>query len=133
AGGLSTWAAGDRIGRLGERMASKVDRTWDRLFGERQPPEAEWQAPGWELLPHADGFDFPVRIVLHPRPPTAQDDPFYFVAELPGSIEMVTLDGTRHTVVEGLLDFEWKPVDELGLMGLEIDPSGERLYATLTY
>jgi glucose/arabinose dehydrogenase/mono/diheme cytochrome c family protein len=133
AGIVATHFGAYRVKRLWMRATSKAERTWERVFGEERAPAAEWSAPGYELLPHSDGFDFPVRIVPYPRPPTQPTDPFYFVAELPGKIKLVTLDGQVHPVAAGLLNFEWKPVDELGLMGLDVEPDGSKLYATFVY
>jgi mono/diheme cytochrome c family protein len=99
---------------------------------QQRAPGEEWRtASGLGLELHSRGFDYPVRIVFHPHP--ERGAPLYYVSELPGRIRAVESDGKISTLVDGLLNFEWREMAEIGLMGMAIDPKGESLYLTLAY
>lgn len=136
AGGLATFSI--LYHKPGKNAVWKLQRMIEsRLGGPPAAASAEqgtWQLPaGLQLEAHATGFDYPVRIVFANPPPAGPDDPFYYVAELGGSIQVVTRDGRRQPFATGLLNFERKFLDELGLVGLAFDEVGRRFFATMSY
>ncbi len=132
-GAGGAYALADRVDALGRRVASRLERALDQMgpAGQRAP-EAEWStASGLEIGVHSRGFDYPVRIAFHPR--GDRGAPLYYVSELPGRIRAVESDGQVSTLVDGLLNFEWREMAEIGLMGMALDPSGDSLYITVAY
>jgi glucose/arabinose dehydrogenase len=121
----------------GNRIVMKLERMMDQHLGGSKDggsAVAEWAPePGFKIEPHATGFDFPVRIVFAPEAPETPEAPFYYVAELGGSIRVVTKDGQVKAFAEGLLNFEREPLDELGLLGLTYDPVEHQFFASMTY
>ena len=117
------------------RAKSKARRTWVNLSGDKDSrPEAEWSpTPGFKQSVHARGFNYPTRIVLHPNPGPSPTDPLYYVAELGGAIKVVSANGSVSSVIGGLLNFRREPMDELGLMGLDIDRTARNLFISLAY
>ncbi len=122
----------------GRKLVWKIDRLLDRHTGadERDAASAakQWEPEaGLRIEPHASGFTFPTRITFHGDPAEAPDAPFYYVAELGGAIKVVSRDGRVETFAEGLLNFERKPLDELGILGIAHDAEGHQLFASMTY
>ena len=127
-------ALGDTVGSLWDRVTSKAERSWAAWVADTRPPADEWVGHGFRLEPHATGLDFPARLVRASGSSMRDDgDPMYFVAELPGAIRLVTKAGQVHTVATGLLNFDWKPIMEIGLMGLTVEPDSEALFAGMGY
>jgi len=115
-----------------------------RGFGT-QPPGDEgsdavvpWSArPGYAVEPFATGFQLPVNIAMVPNPGPHPSDPLLYVAELYGSIEAVSRDGTVRDYATGLLNFDptglFPGSGEQGLAGLAVDPASGDLFASLVY
>ncbi|MBI4717661.1 MAG: PQQ-dependent sugar dehydrogenase [Planctomycetes bacterium] len=122
----------------GKNMVWKIDRILERRAPDSpelvQAGAGAWQpAPATKVEASSVGYDYPVRIVFHPRPPQEEDDPFYYVAELGGAIKVVTKSGAVQTFAEGLLNFKRKPLDELGVLGLAHDPADNQFFVTMPY
>src|SRR5262245_45741965 len=134
-GAASAGALARPVAYFVARGEGKIRRVWRRLTVDANvKPEVEWAASaGFRLKVHARGLTFPTRIALHPNPGRGPDDPLYYVAELPGAIKVVSSNGKVASVVDGLLNFRWKPDAELGLIGLDIDRSAKYAYIALTY
>jgi len=128
-----TVLAGPRVRELSARIQSKLARELGELRGAEADGSGWQPATGYALEVHARELDYPVRIVFRPgaRPDAA--GPLYYVAELPGRIRWIDAAGASHVLTEGLLNFEWPELTELGLMGLAIAPDASGLYLTLTY
>lgn len=93
--------------------------------------------PGYVVEVVATGFQLPVNIAFVPNPGPEADDPYYYVAELYGSIKVVTRDGQVSDYATGLLNFnptgDFPGSGEQGLSGLVVDPTNGDLYASLLY
>lgn len=110
-----------------------IEKKIDRTFTAPQGVD-DWEvAPGYQLEVAASGFDMPTRIVFPPLVDGVESEIDFYVAELAGAIRCVMKDGTIETVVDGLLNYEREPLDELGLFGLDIHPTGKQLFCALTY
>ena len=99
---------------------------------------ADWAvAEGFTIRRDAEGFQYPTSIAFVPEPGAAPDDPLYCVAELQGTIKVVTNDRHVYTFATGVMP---KPRDtlphskaETGLAGLCIDPERGDVFATYAY
>lgn len=95
--------------------------------------------PGFAITRDSGGYEFPTVIAFVPQPGPNPDDPLYFVAELYGSIKVVTNDRTVHRFVASVADFSALPArvpderGETGLAGLCLDPEHGYVFATSTY
>ncbi len=102
-------------------------------------PPVPWSVlqPGYVVEVVATGFQLPVNIAFVPDPGDAADDPFYYVAELYGTIKVVTRGGDVLDYASGLLDFEptgtFPGSGEQGLAGIVVDPASGDVFATLLY
>jgi glucose/arabinose dehydrogenase len=111
--------------------------------GAQDSTSADWRADwavaeGFTLRRDAEGFRFPTSIAFVPEPGPAPDDPLYFVAELQGTIKVVTNDRHAHTFAADVLptparDTLPQPKAETGLAGLCIDPRRGDVFATFAY
>ena len=122
----------------GKNMVWKLGRIADTRKADSPELAAQgakaWQpAAGMKVEVAATGFDFPTRIVFHPTAPKTPDAPFYYVAELGGTIKAVTRDGHIKTVADKLLNFKRGFLDELGLIGLAYDEIDNQLFFSTTY
>lgn len=82
-------------------------------------------------------FRLPVNIAFVPNAGPDPDDPFYYVAELYGSIKVVTRDGSVSDYATGLLDYNpTGPISgsgEQGLTGLAVDPVSGDLFVGMLW
>ena len=103
------------------------------------PAPVPWavRQPGFEVEVVATGFQLPVNIAFVPNPGTDPGDPFMYVAELYGTIKVVTRDGTVGDYATGLLNFNptgaFPGSGEQGLAGIAVDPGSGDVFATLLY
>ena len=101
--------------------------------------QADWGLPeGFAMEVDTTGYTFPSSMAFVPNPGDAPNDPLYFVAELRGTIKVVTNDRSVHIFAEdfvgelferGLNDIP----DEFGLTGICLSPEHGYLYATMTH
>jgi glucose/arabinose dehydrogenase len=133
-GVFATLGLGSGVAMFFERAKSKAQRTMDRISPTQPPGVDGWVAEdGFRQELHSTGLNFPARLAFVPNPGTDPGSNFYYVAELPGTIRVVTRKGDHHKVVDGLLNYKWQLMDELGVIGLDVDPALDRLYIALTY
>jgi glucose/arabinose dehydrogenase len=98
-----------------------------------------WQVmqPGFVVEEVAGGFQLPVNITFNPNPGPNPGDPLFYVAELYGTIKVVTRDGTVKTYADNLLNFNptgnFPGSGEQGLAGLVVDPKTGDLFGSLLY
>lgn len=98
-----------------------------------------WEVePGFRLDIVARGFNFPTAIAFVPRPGTRPEDPRFFVAELHGTVKVVTNDGSVHTFARDFAPFKPalpQPVDiaENGTAGLCLDAATGYVFVTYVY
>lgn len=97
-----------------------------------------WQPrPGYSVEVFATGFQLPVNIAMVPEPGPHPGDPLFYVAELYGTVKVVTRDGVARDYATGLLNFDpsgaFPGSGETGLAGLAVDPASGDLFATLVY
>jgi mono/diheme cytochrome c family protein len=89
---------------------------------------------GLEVKAHSGGYTYPVNIAFAPEPETpSADAPFYYVAELHGTIQYATRGGDVRVFASGLLEFPPAKMaisDELGLSGLAVIPGTRDLLVT---
>lgn len=93
-------------------------------------------AGGYSLEVHASGLFLPTAIEFLPDPGPDPGDPYYFVGELQGRIDIVTRDGTVSEFATvptyGMQDTGLDGASQQGLAGLCVAPSGQYLFATFT-
>jgi glucose/arabinose dehydrogenase len=91
--------------------------------------------PGYRLDVIAGGFQLPVNIAFVPRPGTSAASPLFYVAELYGTIKVVTRDFTVRTYASGLLNFNptgnFPGSGEQGLTGLVVDGTTGDVFASM--
>lgn len=100
--------------------------------------EMPWATrPGYVVEGFATGFQLPVNIAMVPGPGPHPGDPLLYVAELYGSIKVVSRDGAVRDYATGLLNFDptglFPGSGEKGLAGLAVDPASGDLFASLVY
>src|SRR5262245_24985561 len=90
-----------------------------------------------ELAATAQAFRLPVNIAFVPSPGPNPDDPFYYVAELYGSIKVVTRSGQVSNYATGLLDYNpTGPISgtgEQGLTGIAVDSATGDLFVGMLW
>ena len=90
-----------------------------------------------ELAAPAQAFRLPVNIAFVPNPGPNPGDPLYYVAELYGSIKIVTRGGQVSNYATGLLDYNPSgPISgtgEQGLSGLAVDPATGDLFVGMLW
>jgi len=95
------------------------------LGGEPAVPWAVRQA-GFRVDRVATGFQLPVNVAFVPNPGPGREDPFYYVTELYGNVQVVSRSGTHSQYATGLLDFDplgsFPGSGEKGLAGIAVDP-----------
>jgi glucose/arabinose dehydrogenase len=97
-----------------------------------------WKArAGYAVEVFASGFQLPVNVAMVPDPGAHPGDPLLYVAELYGTVKVVTRDGTVRDYATGLLNFDptgdFPGSGETGLAGLAIDPASGDIFASLVY
>lgn len=93
--------------------------------------------PGYAVEVFASGFQLPVNIAMVPDPGPHPGDPVLYVAELYGTVKVVTRDGVVRDYATGLLNFnptgDFPGSGEHGLAGLAVDPASGDLFVSLVY
>lgn len=94
--------------------------------------------PGFRVEVVATGFQLPVNIAFAPDHGLRHDDdPYYYVSELYGTIKVVLRDGTVADYATGLLNFNptgnFPGSGEQGLTGIAVDPDNGDVYAAMLY
>jgi len=112
-------------------------------FTQPVPGAGTWLVrPGYVVEPVQSGLRLPVNVAFVPNPGPNPNDPLYYVAELYGSIRVVTNSGAMSTFATGLLDYNPEgPISgsgEQGLTGLAVerdavDPNLYRLYVGMLW
>lgn len=93
--------------------------------------------PGFQVDVVATGFQLPIGIAFVPNPGSETNSPYFYVAELYGSIKVVTRDGTVRDYASNLLNYtltgnSFPGNDEQGVGGILVEPvSGDVLAALL--
>lgn len=100
--------------------------------------DVPWTARlGYLVEKVAGGFQLPVNIAMVPDPGPHGGDPVFYVAELYGTIKVVTRDGVVRDYAKELLNFDPNGVfpgsGEQGLAGLVVDPQSGDLFASMVY
>jgi len=92
---------------------------------------------GYRVEVFATGFQLPVDLAFVPNPGTNAADPLLYVAELYGTIKVVTRDGTVQDYATDLLNFSptgnFPGTGELGLAGIAVDPANGDVLASMLY
>lgn len=93
-------------------------------------------APGYSLEVDSFGFELPSAIAFVPQPGDGPDAPLYFVAELQGSIKVVTNDRSVHEFgavpTWGHQGHDLEGASQQGLAGLCLDAGSGYVFATYT-
>ncbi|HKG34918.1 MAG TPA: PQQ-dependent sugar dehydrogenase [Solirubrobacterales bacterium] len=93
--------------------------------------------PGYVIDEVAGGFQLPLNVAFVPAPGPGPKDPLLYVAELYGTIKVVTRDGTVSDYATGLLNFDplgsFPGSGEHGLTGLAVDPASGDVLASMLY
>jgi glucose/arabinose dehydrogenase len=104
-----------------------------------EPGDVPWAVadPDYTVEVVATGFQLPVNVAMVPDPGDQPGDPFLYVAELYGTIKVVTRDGTVSDYATGLLNFNptgnFPGSGEIGLTGLAVEPSSGDVFASMVY
>jgi glucose/arabinose dehydrogenase len=104
-----------------------------------EPGAVPWDTahPDYDVEIVATGFQLPVNVAMVPDPGDQPGDPFLYVAELYGTIKVVTRDGTVSDYESGLLNFNptgnFPGSGEMGLTGLAVDPISGDVFASMVY
>lgn len=99
----------------------------------------DWEVQkGFRIDVEARGLRFPTSIVAIPSPGSAPDDPRFFVAELHGTIKVVTNNGTVRTFADKFASFTPREptlgaASENGTAGMCIDPDRGFVFVTYVY
>jgi len=121
----------------GTHAAADVDRTPDFSEIARGAPVPWTFETGYRGEVFATGFALPVSLVAVPNPGAAPDSPLLYVAELYGSVKVVTRSGEVRTFASGLLNFDpLAPIPgngERGLGGITIDPANGDVIVTAIF
>jgi len=92
---------------------------------------------GFVVEPVAEGLQLPVNIAFVPNPSDEPDAPYYYVAELYGSVKVVTRAGDVRELASNLLDIEptghFPGNGESGLAGIAVDPQSGDVFVTGVY
>lgn len=122
-------------------LSSWAERTFE-TSAEGPPGEpgaVPWAVadPDYKVEIVATGFQLPVNVAMVPDPGDQPGDPFLYVAELYGTIKVVTRDGTVSDYASGLLNFnptgDFPGSGEMGLTGLAVEPSSGDVFASMVY
>lgn len=113
----------------GTRAKAQIDFDW----------RSNWALQsGFNAVQDARGFQFPTSIAFVPNPGNMPKDPLYFVAEIRGTVKVVTNDRSVFTFAEDF--FKLTPRHELpsgsgevGLAGLCLAPSEGFVFVTFAY
>lgn len=106
-------------------------------LAEAQADLADYAVPpGHALEVDAYGFQMPTAIAFVPNPGTSPDAPLYFVAELTGTIKVVTVDRSVHTFAQVPAARDQTPAlqgaSQSGLAGMCLDTERGYVFATYT-
>ncbi len=110
------------------------------LMAQVQIAPVSWRTDGGlRLEQDAAGFAMPASLAFVPNPGPAPDDPLYFVAELRGTIKVVTNDRSVHVFADRVTSY--RPREEFphgrdaeaGLAGLCLAPDEGYVFATYSY
>jgi glucose/arabinose dehydrogenase len=93
---------------------------------------------GFSIEQDATGFHLPTAIAFVPEPGLNPEDPLYFVAELRGTIRVVTNDRSVHMFAEDFFDLEVRRevpsmAGQIGLAGICVHPGTGFVFATFAY
>jgi Glucose / Sorbosone dehydrogenase len=93
---------------------------------------------GFFIESDSEGYHFPTAIAFVPEPGDEPDDPLYFVAELRGTVKVVTNDRTVLTYAADF--FDARPIEELpaaaaefGMAGICLDAEHGYVFVTYAY
>src|SRR5690606_37382795 len=93
-------------------------------------------APGYRLDVDSVGYDLPTSVAIIPEPFDGEGAPVYFVAELQGTIKVVTRDRQVHDFAAvptwGRQGHDLHGTSQQGLAGLCLAPEHGYLFATFT-
>lgn len=100
---------------------------------------SDWAvAKGFSIAIDTEGYRFPTAIAFVPNPGAGPKDPLYFVAEIRGTIKVVTNDRSVIVFADDFVRSESIPLlpayaGEQGLAGLCLDPDHGYVFATYAY
>lgn len=128
------WVAGDGSTYVGS--AAQTEPDFSQLARASALPFVAIE-PGYAIDEFASGFQLPVNIEFLPNPGPGANDPLFYVAELYGTIRVVTRGGAVSTYATGLLNFNptgnFPGTGEQGLAGIVVEPATGDLIVSLLY
>jgi glucose/arabinose dehydrogenase len=93
--------------------------------------------PGYAVEVFASGLRLPVGVAMVPEPGPHPGDPLLYVAELYGTVKVVTRDGSVRDYATGLLDFDptgnFPGSGEKGVAGIVVEPASGDVLVSLVY
>lgn len=117
--------------------ANLLDRAPDFTRVVRGAPVPWDVARGFVVERFASGFELPVAVAPVLNPGSSSDSPFLYVAELYGSVKVVTRSGDVRAFASDLLNFDPRaPIPgggERGIGGITIDPANGDVIVTAIY
>jgi hypothetical protein len=132
------------MGRLAVAIALTACNAMFTQAQTSQRASYDWRSDwavrkGLALTRDASGFVLPTAIAFVPSPGKGPKDPLYFVAELHGTVKVVTNDRTVTTFardffrLDSVEAFGVFPSLELGMGGLCLDPATGSVFVTFVY
>lgn len=103
------------------------------------PGPVPWVArqPGYAVEIVASGLQLPVNIAMVPRPGSRAGDPFMYIAELYGTIKVITRAGAVRDYATNLLNFNptgaFPGSGEQGVSGIVVEPASGDVFASMVY
>lgn len=94
---------------------------------------------GYTIKVDTEGYQLPTAIAFVPNPGNGPKDPLYFVAELKGTVKVITNDRSVHTFAEDFFDlgrveaYGAEDSRELGMAGICLDPPRGYVFVTFVY
>jgi glucose/arabinose dehydrogenase len=93
--------------------------------------------PGYVIDEIAGGLQLPVNVAFVPDPGSGPKDPIAYIAELYGTIKVLTRDGSMSDYATGLLNFDpsgdFPGSGAQGVTGIVVDPESGDVFADMLY
>ena len=127
------------ISTIGSSYVGSTSQSDPNFFNVAQSAPVPWSVrqAGYKVEVVRSGFQLPINIAFVPKPGNQPNDPYFYVTELYGTINLVLQNGTVITYAESLLNFNptgnFPGSGEQGLSGIVIDSTTGDVFAAMLY